>query len=45
MEKLFIDRMEGNEGIFDPVMGDKKFRKIVAEHLVRDVYDRLRETV
>jgi type I restriction enzyme R subunit len=43
LEKLFIDRMDGNEGIFDRVMGDKKFRKIVSEHLVQDVYDRLRE--
>ncbi|UQZ91128.1 restriction endonuclease subunit R [Deltaproteobacteria bacterium Smac51] len=42
LERLFIERMEGNEGIFDRVMGDKKFRKIVSEHLVNDVYDRLK---
>ena len=45
LERLFIDRMEGNEGIFDRVMSDKKFRKIVSEHLVHDVYDKLRDGV
>ncbi|MDR0466059.1 MAG: type I restriction endonuclease subunit R, partial [Deltaproteobacteria bacterium] len=44
LERLFIDRMAGNEGIFDRVMSDKKFRELVSEHLIRDVYDRLRET-
>jgi type I restriction enzyme R subunit len=45
LERLFIERMEGNEGIFDRVMSDGKFRKIVSERLVHEVYDRLRETV
>jgi type I restriction enzyme R subunit len=45
LERLFIGRMEGNEGIFDRVMSDKKFRKVVSEHLVRDVYDKLRGVV
>jgi type I restriction enzyme R subunit len=45
LERLFIERMEGNEGIFDRVMSDKKFRKVVSEHLVRDVYDRLRDII
>lgn len=43
LERLFIARMEGNEGIFNRVMSDKKFRKTVEEQLVREVYERLRE--
>ena len=42
LERLFIARMEGNEGIFDRVMSDKNFRKTVEEQLVKEVYDRLR---
>jgi type I restriction enzyme R subunit len=45
LERLFIERMEGNEGIFDRVMSDGKFRKIVSERLVQDVYERLKESV
>ena len=43
LERLFIARMEGNEGIFNRVMSDKKFRRTVEEQLVREVYERLRE--
>lgn len=43
LERLFIARMEGNEGIFDRVMSDKNFRKIVEAHLANVVYGRLRE--
>jgi type I restriction enzyme R subunit len=43
LEGLFVDRMEGNEEIFDRVMNDPAFRNLAAEHLVRDVYQRLRQ--
>jgi type I restriction enzyme R subunit len=42
LEGLFVDRMEGNEEIFDRIMNDPAFRNIASEHLMRDVYERLR---
>jgi type I restriction enzyme R subunit len=42
LEGLFVDRMEGNEEIFDKVMNDPTFRNIASEHLMREVYERLR---
>jgi type I restriction enzyme, R subunit len=42
LEGLFIDRMEGNEDIFDRLMNDPEFRNIAANELLRDVYNRLR---
>lgn len=42
LEELFIDRMEGNEEIFNRVMNDAKFRAVAQEHIAREVYDRIR---
>jgi type I restriction enzyme R subunit len=42
LEGIFIERMEGNEDIFDRVMKDVKFRELVSAHLMREVYTRLR---
>lgn len=42
LERLFIARMDGNEGIFDRVMSDKKFRSTVEAQMVGEVYERLR---
>ena len=42
LEGLFIDRMDGNEEIFDRIMKDPQFRNIASDHLVRAVYERLR---
>lgn len=39
LEGLFIDRLEGNELIFDRVMKDSGFRGMVADHLTRNVYE------
>ena len=44
LEGLFIDRMEGNEEIFDRVMNDPVFRNLASDHLMRDVYERIRRT-
>lgn len=44
LEGLFIDRMEGNEEIFDRIMNDPQFRDLASAHLVREVYERLRDT-
>jgi type I restriction enzyme, R subunit len=38
LERLFVDRMEGNEEIFVRLMNDNEFRNIASKHLVRDVY-------
>ena len=43
LETLFIDRMEQNEDLFAKFMNDKEFRRIVEEHLLRKVYDQIRE--
>jgi type I restriction enzyme R subunit len=43
LEGLFVDRMEGNEEIFDKVMNDPAFRNIASEHLMREVYERIRK--
>jgi len=42
LEDLFIDRMDGNEDIFNRVMSDPEFRAVAQERLARDIYDRVR---
>ena len=42
LEGLFIDRMEGNEEIFDRIMQDTNFRDVASAHLVRELYERLK---
>jgi type I restriction enzyme R subunit len=42
LDDLFIQRMEGNEEIFNRVMGDKQFRAAAQEQLARELYDRIR---
>lgn len=43
LETLFIDRMEQNEELFAKFMNDQDFQKIVREHLLRQVYEQIRE--
>ena len=43
LEGLFIERIEGNEAIFSKLMNDPTFRSIAAEHLLKDVFDRLKK--
>jgi type I restriction enzyme, R subunit len=42
LERLFIDRMEGNEQIVRKVMTDPRFRETAADFLMREVYERIR---
>jgi type I restriction enzyme R subunit len=42
LDDLFIQRMEGNDEIFNRVMNDTQFRSIAQQHLAREVYDRVR---
>lgn len=42
LDDLFIQRMEGNDEIFNRVMSDKQFRTAAQEHLAREVYERVR---
>lgn len=42
LEGLFIDRMEQNEELFARYMNDSDFQRAVAEHLLRQVYDQIR---
>jgi len=44
LDDLFIQRMEGNDEIFNRVMSDKKFRSAAQDHLAREVYDRIRRS-
>jgi type I restriction enzyme R subunit len=41
LDDLFIQRMEGNDEIFNRVMSDMKFRAAAKKHLARDVYERI----
>ena len=41
LDDLFIQRMEGNDEIFNRVMNDKQFRSAAQEHLARAVYERI----
>lgn len=43
LEGLFIDRMEQNEELFAKYMNDVEFQKVVSEHLLRQVYQQIRE--
>jgi len=43
LEGLFIDRMEQNEDLFAKYMNDADFKKLVSEHLLRQVYEQIRE--
>lgn len=45
LESLFIERMEGNEEIFTRLMNDDAFRGVATEHLVREVYRKIRDRV
>lgn len=42
LDDLFIQRMEGNDEIFNRVMSDKHFRSAAQDHLAREVYGRIR---
>lgn len=42
LEDLFIDRMEGNEEIFNKVMNDPAFRDIAQAHLAREIYEKVK---
>jgi type I restriction enzyme R subunit len=43
LEGLFIDRMEQNEELFAKYMNDGDFKKLVSEHLMKQVYEQIRE--
>ncbi|NOT02787.1 MAG: type I restriction endonuclease subunit R [Phycisphaerales bacterium] len=43
LEGLFIDRMEQNEDLFARYMNDPDFQRLVAGHLLKQVYDQIRE--
>ena len=45
LEMLFIDRMEQNEDIFARFMNDKDFQELVAEKLLREVYENIKQDV
>lgn len=39
LERLFVERMDGNEEIFTRLMNDDSFRAIASKYLVREVYE------
>jgi type I restriction enzyme R subunit len=41
---LVIDRMDGNEEIFNKLMGDAEFRGLASEHLLHKVYNSLKSS-
>ena len=42
LEELFIERMDGNEDIFNRVMSDTTFRGMAHDHIARQVWERIR---
>ena len=45
LEGLFIDRMDQNEEITARYMNEERFREAVSQHLLKDVYDQIRNEV
>lgn len=43
LDDLFIQRMEGNDEIFQRVMTDKQFRSVAQEHLAEEVFRRVHQ--
>lgn len=43
LERLFVERMDGNEEIFVRLMNDDDFRKIASKYLVKEVYQSIKE--
>jgi type I restriction enzyme R subunit len=43
LDNLFIQRMEGNDEIFQRVMSDRQFRSVAQEHLALEVFRRINE--
>jgi type I restriction enzyme R subunit len=39
LERLFVERMEGNEEIFTRLMNDEEFRALASKYLVKEVYE------
>jgi type I restriction enzyme R subunit len=42
LDELFIQRMEGNDEIFNRVMSDQQFRGAAQGYLAREIYERIR---
>jgi hypothetical protein len=42
LERLFVDRMDGNEQIVRRIMADPAFKETAGEFLMREVYERIR---
>lgn len=42
LDDLLIQRMEGNDEIFNRVMNDRQFRSLAQDHLARELYGRIR---
>lgn len=43
LERLFVERMEGNEEIFTRLMNDEEFRALASKYLVKEVYEGILE--
>ena len=43
LDDLFIERMEGNEDIFDRIMSDPDFRSVAQGYLAKKIFDLIRE--
>ncbi len=43
LDDLFIQRMDGNQEIFNRVMSDERFRAAAQDHLTQEVYRRVRQ--
>lgn len=41
LERLFVERVDGNEQIVRKIVTEPAFRDLAAEHLMREVYKRI----
>ena len=39
LERLFVERMDGNEEIFTRLMNDTEFKQLASKYLVKEVYE------
>ena len=39
LERLFVERMDGNEEIFTRLMNDNEFKQLASKYLVKEVYE------
>ena len=45
LETLLLDRMNGNEAIFNRIMNDEAFKLFISKYLMQNVFDEINRQV